>query len=208
MNNLKGGLSILFTVFFLVACTSSSVSIVDEYNRPNSEKVVQNVLVIGVNDDTDAALDFESRLVDELAAKNVSAMAAHKELASRQLSRESIIDIVLNKNIDGVIVARLVATKKESVTTEKRYEFKFEEPSPEKLTEAIVTRYQQVSSETSTDTVATVFLTADLYSTDKEDNNRLWGIKFIIEDKRSRAEILDEAVKLIDTKLSADGFVK
>ena len=142
------------------------------------------------------------------SSKDVIALSASSALPNRVVTKENIINIVLENDIDSVIVARLIATKKESVTTEKKSELIFEQPSPEKLSEAVVINYQHVASERVTDTTATVLLSADLYSTDRESDNRVWGIQFLVEDKKSQSEILDNAVDLISKKLAADGLIK
>jgi hypothetical protein len=179
-----------------------------EYKKNNTSHTIKRVLVVGINDNQDAAAAFESKLVEQLQSEEVVALAANTALKNNEVSEANIIDVVLKQQIDSVIVTRLVATQKESVTTQKKTELIFEQPRPESLTEAFVINYKHVALESYTDTTATVLLSSDLYSTSKRDENREWGIQFVVAEKNSREEILDNAVQIIAKKLSADGLIK
>jgi hypothetical protein len=169
---------------------------------------VSRVLIIGVNDNQNAAENFEFRLTMALKAAKVEAFSLRDVTDGKIPTKALAIETINRLNIDGVIVTRLIATQKNTKTTEQRSETVFEQPSPESLSNALVLNYKHTALETVVDTKATVLMSSDMYTTESENDNRTWGIQFILKDKETRASVLQDAVELIVDKMKRDGIVQ
>jgi CRISPR/Cas system-associated exonuclease Cas4 (RecB family) len=164
-------------------------------------------MVVGVNKERSAVSEFEALIHRSLNWSDIDVFYM-SAITDEVPSKQNVIKAVNQLGIDSVLVTSLVATQKESVTTEKRSETIFEQPVPEDLSNALVINYKHTALELTTDTKATVLLSSDLFTTKQSIDNRIWGMQFVVKDKQSQTVILEEAVDTIVAKMKTDGLIQ
>jgi len=195
---------VCFICLVAQACTSISDDIYQQYIKPDSNYNPQKILVIGINNDQEAVKQFESLLVSQLSLAGIEAYSSNALLTDDTLTRAKAIELVKHTGSDGVIVTRLLATDKTTLTSKKKKEIVLSHPEQQTFENAIIKNYKHTVTETTIDTQATVFLSSELYTTDKSEDNLAWSIQFFVKDKRSQQDVLENATLLITEKLKND----
>ena len=115
---MKKNLSLmLISILFLSACATTEV--LNVWKNENSQDVkLSNVLVIGVIKKESYRKLYENLMVTELNKMGVTASASYKLFPNVEYLDKSMIENKINElNMDGVLVAKLIDKKKETVYT-------------------------------------------------------------------------------------------
>ncbi len=107
--------ALLFLVASLLgACASSAPKPVGEWREPGYSGKVTNVLVIGVTSRSTRRRVFEDLFSQALAEHGVTATASYELITSTlELSRETVLAAIEGRNMDGIIVTRMVGVKED-----------------------------------------------------------------------------------------------
>lgn len=106
----------LFAAAIILGACASGPKPVGEWREPGFSGKVSNVLVIGVTSRSTRRRVFEDLFVRALAGHNVIATPSYELITSTQeLSREAVLAAIEGRNIDGIIVTRMVGVKEEQV---------------------------------------------------------------------------------------------
>ena len=108
---------ICLSIAFLCSCATTEVlNVWQEQGTENTK--FSNVLVIGVIKKDSYRTLFENSMVEQLSKIGVKASASYKLFPNVEyLEKDIIVAKIEQMGIDGVVVARLVDKKKETVTT-------------------------------------------------------------------------------------------
>jgi hypothetical protein len=106
-----------FVILFLAGCGGPSTSLTGQWANPDYKKKeeIDNIFVIGVAPKSEANRQmFESELSSELQSKGVNAIPSLSVMAfSDSVSKEKVEQICKEKDLDAILITRLVDTKKE-----------------------------------------------------------------------------------------------
>jgi hypothetical protein len=106
---------LVLTAALLAACASDPKP-VGEWREPAFTGKVSNVLVIGVTSRSTRRRVFEDLFVQALASHDVLAIPSYELITSTQeLSRETVLAAIEGRDIDGILVTRMVGVREEEV---------------------------------------------------------------------------------------------
>lgn len=107
-------LILLFTALVLASC--ASIQTVDEWHMKEFQGQFNNFLIIGATTNADQRGRFENKFVEALTNENVAALPSYKLIYdTRGLSREVVVEAIKGKDINAVLITRLIALKQEEV---------------------------------------------------------------------------------------------
>ncbi|MCG6968227.1 MAG: hypothetical protein LJE85_00535 [Gammaproteobacteria bacterium] len=110
----KWALSILVTLIFTSACTSTKLTAVwndDTYSGGPLKKV----MVVAALDNPVNRKIVESALVEELKQNGVEGIASNMTLGDKKLSEVNVIETAKQKQVDGLMAVRLTGVDEEQV---------------------------------------------------------------------------------------------
>jgi hypothetical protein len=107
-------LILLFTALVLASC--ASIKTVGEFHMKEFQGQFNNFLIIGATTNADQRGRFENKFVEALTNENVAALQSYKLIYdTRGLTREVVAAAIKGKDIDAVLITRLIALKQEEV---------------------------------------------------------------------------------------------
>lgn len=108
--------AMLFLTATLLGACASNPKPVGEWREPAFTGKVSNVLVIGVTSRSTRRRVFEDLFVQALGEHGLSAVPSYELITSTQeLSRETVLAAIEGRDIDGIIVTRMVGIKEDEV---------------------------------------------------------------------------------------------
>lgn len=106
--------TLLLTALVMASC--ANIKTVDEWQMKEFEGQFNNFLIIGATSNADQRGMFENKFVEALTSENVVAVQSYKLIYdTRELSRELVAAAIQDKDIDAVLITRLIALKQEEV---------------------------------------------------------------------------------------------
>ena len=106
--------TLLLTALVMASC--ANIKTVDEWQMKEFEGQFNNFLIIGATSNADQRGMFENKFVEALTSENVVAVQSYKLIYdTRELSREVVAAAIKDKDIDAVLITRLIALKQEEV---------------------------------------------------------------------------------------------
>jgi hypothetical protein len=187
---------------FLTACSSTTV--VDHWR--DAEYVgppLQTLLVIGMSKEAGRRRQFEDAMVQQIdALEGASALASYQLIPSEEaLEKEQIVAAIAGREIDGVLITRLVSEDKR-----KRYVQPHSVgPTGHGYYGHYYRSYNAVYSPgyLTEDTIVT--LETNLYATDTE--KLVWSGTTESFDPESATQIIDELAKLVVERLTKEKLI-
>jgi hypothetical protein len=97
-------------LFVITSCAAKGTTFTSVWKDDNYQGgKVKSVLIIGVSKKPDVRKMFEDEFVKDLKAMGVEGLASHTVLpADRMLEKGSILDVVHKRDIQSVILTRLI----------------------------------------------------------------------------------------------------
>ena len=106
--------TLLLTALVMASC--ANIKTVDEWQMKEFEGQFNNFLIIGATSNADQRGTFENKFVEVLTSENVVAVQSYKLIYdTRELSREVVAAAIKDKDIDAVLITRLIALKQEEI---------------------------------------------------------------------------------------------
>jgi hypothetical protein len=126
---LRAGI-ILCSAIVLAACASNHTSTRTIFEVDENVTALTNVLVVAVGKDKYHTLEAENLLGQELKKVGVRSVSAHQHLAQDTvLTKELVLGLTKEHNLDGVIVSRIVDANVNRKKIENRTELVVDRPS-------------------------------------------------------------------------------
>lgn len=201
-----------FVILFLAGCGGPSTSLTGQWANPDYKKKeeIDNIFVIGVAPKSEANRQmFESELSSELQSKGVNAIPSLSVMAfSDSVTKNNVEQICKEKDLDAILITRLVDTKKEENYV----------PSTTYVTGSPYYgswygyygygynygySVSTTPGYTYTDTI--VILESNLYSV--KDGTLVWAATSQTFNPNSAQDVIDPLTKLIVQSLLQDGIV-
>ncbi len=99
-----GRLTLTLGIALLTACASSANITHTWVADDIQEQDLEGVLVVAIASKADARQSFESRFAEALSRRGVRAVASHKHKAGAKISRDEVIALSMELNLDTVLV--------------------------------------------------------------------------------------------------------
>lgn len=198
---------ILLVMAFLTSCASKTENfdVVKTFELSEFDKPISSFLVLGTGKDPSINLTFETLLVTALTQQGVKAHSATKNLDEGVAMSESTARKLVEKlNVDAVLVTRLVATRIETETNEKRTEL-IVEKADDNLSDFLMAEYKVAHTESTVVKLGTALLATDLYTI--KEGERVWSVESTSVTKPNAAQILADSVSKIVKQLRQDGIL-
>jgi hypothetical protein len=94
----------------------ASVKSVDEWHMKEFAGQFDNFLIIAATSNADQRGRFENKFVAALKSENIAALPSYKLVyETRELSREVVAEAIKGKDINAVLITRLIGLKQEEV---------------------------------------------------------------------------------------------
>ena len=114
--------ALLFLVAMLLGACASDPKPIGEWREPGFTGKVSNVLIVGVTSRSTRRRVFEDLFVLALSERGLSATPSYELITSTQeLSRETVLAAIEGRNIDGIIVTRVVGVQEDEVYKAQPY---------------------------------------------------------------------------------------
>jgi hypothetical protein len=106
-------------VFVLLLCvlisSCATTKITESWVDPGLKHSYKRPMIIGISDSQQTRRVYEDYFVTELKKKNITAIASHTLISSKQkLNRETVENALQGTNIDSVLVTYLVSANEEA----------------------------------------------------------------------------------------------
>jgi len=108
---------VVFVCLFLISCTKTKLTHtwIDTKYRGSQ---FSNLLVIGAAEDENIRRSFEKKLVENLEAAGIEAVASSSVMSKDQkIDKETALAVAEKTGVDGVLLTYLVAVKEKEVTS-------------------------------------------------------------------------------------------
>ncbi len=206
-------LAAAFALAALAACTRGTTVESVWTEGASQDRVLRNVLVIGVTPNYNARCRFERRLRDALEVTGVAAVLSCAEMGSEMpLTRESVLGIIARVNVDSVLSTRLVdasARTEEGGTEEARGENYYKpvgygHDSYYGHYGLPVTYVEFVAENPALTLRRTVVISSNLY--DAQTADLVYSLDTATYDKQSQGEVIDALAAAIAKRLRRDGL--
>jgi hypothetical protein len=107
-------LTLFFTALVMASC--ANIKTVDEWKMKEFAGQFNDLLIIGATSNADQRGMFENKFVELLTSENVEALQSYKLIYdTRELSREVVAAAIKDKDIDAILITRLIGLKQEEV---------------------------------------------------------------------------------------------
>lgn len=201
---------VVFVVGCLVACETSKPrqeTTVDRvFMAPNVENApYSNLLVIGVTPSRESSRMIEEGLTQELASRGVEAHSFVKESLSTEATESAILELVNEKNIDGVIVVSATQQGTEIVTRDERVDLAAEVRGGG-LLDYFRYDYKEITQPSYSEYTVTVILVSDFY--DVESQDRIYSVESSTAHGETTFEIVIDESEAIVARLKKDGLIQ
>ncbi len=199
---------IIFFGFLINGCTSTSVTGVwkksDYSGRP-----LQSLLVVALTGDDSKKILWENIMADRLNQNGLSANPSIRSFPDDpEVTKDEIINYVKNEGIEGVLVTRLVDTKKEEVyypPSGGYYDYGGRYGFYNRFGSYYPHAYDRVSTPGYTATYTTVLLETNLYLT--ENMELIWSMSSDTFDPNSMNQLVDSVSKKIISTLQKSNLI-
>lgn len=193
----------VITVCLLSGCSSTSVTGVWK-KSDYSGQPLQSILVVALAGNKDNKILWENIMADQLSQSGLSALASTNSFpGDPEITKDEIVEFVQNQGIEGVLVTRMVDTKKEKVyyPPTGRYNNHFGNYYPYAYNRVYTSGY--TAGYTSTHT--TVLLETKLYLADTQE--LIWSMSSDTFDPRSLNQLAESVGKKVINNLKKDNLV-
>ena len=191
-------LAVLLGILVLTACATTRP--VGEWRDQNYSGKVNNLLIIGITSRSTGRRVFEDLFVRSLAIVGVSAIPSYELITSSQnLSRETVVAAIEARNVDGVLVTRLIGVKEEEAYRQPGdhdYYATFDEFYPhaqEQDSSGYYSRYRILTLET------------NLYET--RGRALIWSMQSETMDRSQPRHIIENQINLTISNLREQGLI-
>ena len=182
----------------LIACAAAKP--IGEWRDESYTGKIDNILIIGVTARNERRRAFETRFVEALAARGISATPSYRLLPSSvNLTRESVEQAIEGANISGVLVTRLAGIKQAEV---------FRQPSGYGQDDDYFTHYNLKRRETTEayyDQHRVLTLETNLYDT--ASGNLVWRMQSEAIDASRPSDVIAAQVELTIKTLMKRGLI-
>lgn len=200
-------ISSVLSLFLLTACSGTSVTGTwkksDYVGQP-----FESIMVVGLTADPTNRLFWENVMAERLAKGGVKTVV--KSLSAspddRNIDKQELVDYVTSKGVEGVLVTRLVDTRKEKVY--RRPSMGYSHPSSAyylNFNSYLSHAYTQVYSPGYTTTQTVILLETTLYKV--ENQELIWSMSSDTIDSSSIQKLMDSVSKKVLATLKKDQLI-
>jgi hypothetical protein len=201
---------IVLLVFLLPGCSTTSVTGVWSKSDYTGQPL-QSILVVALTGDSSKKTLWENIMADQLNQSGLSATPSIRSFpGDPEVTKEEIINYVNKHGIEGVLVTRLVDTKKEKVYYPPEggyYDHGGRYGYYNRFGSYYPHAYNRVTSPGYTTTHTTVLLETNLYLT--ENQELIWSMSSDTFDPKSMNQLVESvSKKVIETLQKGNLIVK
>lgn len=190
----------LFAAAALLGACASGPKPVGEWREPAYTEKVNNVLVIGVTSRSTRRRVFEDLFVQALSAYGVGGIPSYELITSTQeLSRETVLAAIEGRDIDGIIVTRLVGIEEDEVyKAPPSYDYYrdfhgYYDHALQRNNKSYYSQFQILTLET------------NLYETNTR--TLVWSMKSEVIDSDQPRHLIEEQIRLSIKHLEQQGLI-
>ena len=165
-----------------------------------------NLLVIGVTPSRESSRMIEAGLTQELASKTVEAHSFVKESSSTEPTEEAVLELVSEKNIDGVIVVSARLEGAEILRQDERVDLDAEVRGGGGLLNYFRYDYREITRPSYSEYAVDVILVSDFY--DVESQDRIYSVESSTAHGETTYEIVIDESKAIVARLKKDRLIR
>lgn len=198
----------VFLGFLMNGCASTSVTGVWKKSDYTGQPL-QSLLVVALTGDNDKKTLWENILADQLNQSGLSARPSVKSfLGDSEVTKDEIIDYVKKEGIEGVLVTRLVDTKKEEVyypPSGRYYDYGGRYGFYNRFDSYYPHAYDRASTPGYSTTHTTVLLETNLYLTQTQE--LIWSMSSDTFDPNSMNQLVESVGKKIIATLQKSSLI-
>lgn len=184
----------------LFSCSSSKIS--QSWVEPDNTRTYDDLLIIGIGESEQDRRAYESHFVNELRAIGTEAEASYKLIKNGQeIERDTIKKAIKGKEINGVIITRIVAVDEETIYRPPPAYIGYDE-----LYDYYPIAYAYVHSPGYYTTHDIYILETNLYDVVSED--LVWSARSRTFSPSSADEVIVDLTKLLIKDLQEKGLIK
>ena len=192
--------ALLFVAITLLGACASDPKPVGEWREEGFSGKVSNVLVIGVTSRSTARRVFEDLFVQSLSEHGLTAIPSYELIISTQeLTREAVLQAIEGRDIDGIVVTRVVGVKEDEVyKAPPHYDYyrDFHGYYDHALQQQNKSYYSQFKVLT---------LETNLYETDTR--TLVWSMKSEVIDSQQPRHLIEQQIKLTLDHMKKQGLI-
>ena len=198
----------VFVGFLMNGCASTSVTGVWK-KSDYSGQPLQSLLVVALTGDGDKKTLWENILADQLNQSGLTARPSVKSfVGDSKVTKDEIINYVKKEGIEGILVTRLVDTKKEQVyypPSGGHYDYGGRYGFYNRFDSYYPHAYNRVSTPGYSTTHTTVLLETNLYLS--ENQELIWSMSSDTFDPNSMNQLVDSVGKKIIATLQKSNLI-
>lgn len=201
---------VVIVVVCLVACETNMPRQVTTVHRvlmaPNIKNApYSKLLVIGATPSRESSRMIEEGLIQELASMRVEAHSFVKESSSTEATEEAVLDLVNEKDIDGVIVVSEKFERIEVAKRDERVDLDAEVRSGG-LLDYFRYDYKEITQPGYSEYAVDVILVTDFY--DVESQDRIYSVESGTAHGETTYQIVIDESKAIAARLKKDRLIR
>jgi len=207
IHKLFPALFLLLLIFFFTGCSQTTVSGVWK-KSDYTEKPFTSILVVGMTGEPNSKILWENVMADKLRQSGIKTVitTAGAFPDSKKPNEKEIMDYVNENGVEGVLVTRLVDTRKEKVYYPPIGGF-YGGPYGyyNRFNHYYSHAYDTIYSPGYTDTLTTVLLETNLYRSDTRE--LIWSMSSDTFEPRSINDLVDSASRKVLETLKKDQLI-
>lgn len=201
---------VIIVVGSLVACETNRPRQATTIDRVLMAPIVKNapysnLLIVGATPSRETSRMIEEALTQELTSKRVDAHSFVKESSSTEASEDAILELVNEKNIDGVIVVSVKQEGAEIIRQNERVDLDAEVRGGG-LLDYFRYDYRETTQPGYSEYAIDVILVSDFY--DVESQERIYSLESSTAHGETTYDIVIEESKAIVTRLKKDRLIR
>lgn len=193
-----------------VACETNKPIQETSVDRVFKAPIIKNapyskLLVIGATPSRETSRMIEEGLILELASMRVEAHSFVKESSSTEATEDAVLEIVNEKNIDGVVVVSLKLEGAEVMTRDERVDLDVDVRGGS-LLDYFRYDYREITRPSYSEYTVDVILVSDFY--DVESQDRIYSVESSTAHGETTHKIVIDESKAIVARLRKDRLIR
>jgi hypothetical protein len=193
--------ALILCALLLESCASTPIShttVLGTWKADNYNRQLSSFMVISLSDEPGIREKFESIMVGRLKKEGLHAMASSDIMAAdEEINRGTVKAAMADKDIDGVLVSRLLGVERDAI---------YVPPSPDNSLETSFNRAAPiVTSPGYVEHRSVITLQIDLYDTASE--HLVWSLRSQTVNPPNVTEVMDRISKDVVKDLRSKGLI-
>jgi hypothetical protein len=209
-------LPLVATALTLGGCASNTTISSTWHDQKMRNARYENVVVVGVSENTDSRMSFEDAVVYDLRSPDTKAWSSSRHMpAGQEINKSNVRQLVLDKNADAIIVTKITQIEVVPVMKGGRTDvMEYEQETgagmlPDTRANAYTTpifRRDETVEPTYMETEYNMALTTDVYSA--ATGELVYSASSTAKKQKTKGQLIDVLSDVIAKRLRADGVIR